>query len=149
MLPDLALQGIAQSEPTSIGDLSRARGVDERHTRGPIAQEILEAVQRGREKPLDLPSHDGDEVERHLRPAITLMSAWISEVARVKKVDTALLATRSDIVQFLRNDSQARLAQGWRHDLVGQQLQALVSGTAGLSFDGKGGLRMIQAGGTT
>ncbi len=149
VLPDLALQGIAQSEPTSIGDLSRARGVDERHTRGPIAQEILEAVQRGREKPLDLPSHDGDEVERHLRPAITLMSAWISEVARVKKVDTALLATRSDIVQFLRNDSQARLAQGWRHDLVGQQLQALVSGTAGLSFDGKGGLRMIQAEGTT
>lgn len=147
VLPDLALQGISQREPTTIADLSQSRGVDERHTRGPIAQEILDAVQRGREKPLDLPSNDGEDVERHLRPAITLMSAWISEVARLEKVDTALLATRSDIVQFLKNDPQARLAHGWRHDLVGEQLRALLSGKAGLSFDGRGGLRMITADG--
>jgi ribonuclease D len=145
ILPDLALQGISQREPTTVADLGQARGVDERHTRGPIAQEILDAVRRGRENPLDLPSNDGEDVERHLRPAITLMSAWISEVARMKKVDTALLATRHDIVQFLKNDPQARLAHGWRNDLVGEQLRALLSGQAGLSFDGRGGLRMITA----
>ena len=148
ILPDLALQGISQREPTTVADLGQARGVDERHTRGPIAQEILDAVQRGRENPLDLPSNDGEEVERHLRPAITLMSAWISEVARMKKVDTALLATRHDIVQFLKNDPQARLAHGWRNDLVGEQLRDLLSGKAGLSFDGRGGLRMITADGS-
>lgn len=74
------------------------------------------------------------------------MSAWISEVARQEKVDTALLATRQDIVHFLSDHPGARLSSGWRHELVGEQLGALVSGRAGLSFDGRGGLRMIEAG---
>ena len=148
ILPDLALQGISQREPTTVADLGQARGVDERHTRGAIAQEILDAVRRGQATPLELPNNDGEDVERHLRPAITLMSAWISEVARLNKVDTALLATRFDIVQFLKNDPEARLAQGWRNDLVGEQLRSLLSGTAGLSFDGRGGLRLIAAEGS-
>jgi ribonuclease D len=131
-----------------VADLSQARGVDERHTRGAIAQEILDAVKRGQVTPLELPNNDGEDVERHLRPAITLMSAWISEVARLNKVDTALLATRFDIVQFLKNDPEARLSQGWRNDLVGEQLRSLLSGKAGLSFDGRGGLRLIAAEGS-
>jgi ribonuclease D len=140
VLPDLALQGIAQREPTNIGDLAQSRGVDDRHTRGAIGQEILAAVARGKEHPIE-----GDEVERHLRPAITLISAWISEVARIEHVDTALLATRHDIVAYLRQDVDARLATGWRLDLIGEQLDDLLQGKAGLSFDGKGGLKMIPA----
>ena len=145
VLPDLALQGIAQREPSNLGDLSQARGVDDRHTRGAIGQEILAAVARGKENPVEISATDGDEVDRHLRPAITLISAWISEVARLEHVDTALLATRNDIVAFLRQDSDARLSTGWRHDLIGEQLDDLLQGRAGLSFDGKGGLKMISA----
>jgi ribonuclease D len=145
VLPDLALQGIAQREPTNLGDLSQARGVDDRHTRGAIGQEILAAVARGKDNPVEISATDGEEVERHLRPAITLISAWISEVARLEHVDTALLATRSDIVAFLRKDSDARLSTGWRKDLIGEQLDDLLQGRAGLSFDGKGGLKMISA----
>ena len=145
VLPDLALQGIAQREPSNLGDLSQARGVDDRHTRGAIGQEILAAVARGKENPVEISATDGDEVDRHLRPAITLISAWISEVARLEHVDTALLATRTDIVAYLRQDSDARLSTGWRHDLIGEQLDDLLQGRAGLSFDGKGGLKMISA----
>ena len=145
VLPDLALQGIAQREPTNLGDLSQARGVDDRHTRGAIGQEILAAVARGKENPVEISTNDGEEVDRHLRPAITLISAWISEVARLEHVDTALLATRSDIEAFLRKDDDARLSTGWRHDLIGEQLDDLLHGRAGLSFDGKGGLKMISA----
>jgi ribonuclease D len=145
VLPDLALQGIAQREPTNIGDLAQSRGVDDRHTRGAIGQEILAAVARGKDHPIEISSNEGDDVERHLRPAITLISAWISEVARIEQVDTALLATRHDIVAYLRQDVDARLATGWRLDLIGEQLDDLLQGKAGLSFDGKGGLKMISA----
>ena len=145
VLPDLALQGIAQREPTNLSDLAQSRGVDDRHTRGSIGQEILAAVARGKENPVEISASDGDEVDRHLRPAITLISAWISEVARIEHVDTALLATRNDIVAYLRRDSDARLATGWRLDLIGEQLDDLLQGKAGLSFDGKGGLKMISA----
>ena len=145
VLPDLALQGIAQREPTNLSDLAQSRGVDDRHTRGSIGQEILAAVARGKENPVEISASDGDEVDRHLRPAITLISAWISEVARIEHVDTALLATRNDIVAYLRRDSDARLVTGWRLDLIGEQLDDLLQGKAGLSFDGKGGLKMISA----
>jgi ribonuclease D len=145
VLPDLALQGISQREPANLADLAQARGVDDRHTRGSIGQEILAAVARGKETPIENSVTEGEDVERHRRPAITLISAWISEVARLAHVDTALLATRNDIVAFLRKDADARLGDGWRHDLIGDQLDDLLQGRAGLSFDGKGGLKMIAA----
>jgi len=144
VLPDLALQGIAQREPASISELAQSRGVDERHTRGAVGSEILAAVRFGQEHPLEIPVSDSDDVERHLRPAITLISAWLSEVARVQKIDNALLATRTDILAFIRQDQAARLLAGWRRDLVGGDLKSLLSGELGLSFDGHGGLKMMR-----
>ena len=44
VLPDLAILGISQRAPSSAKELSQARGVDERHSRGGLAEEILEAV---------------------------------------------------------------------------------------------------------
>ena len=144
VLPDLALQGIAQREPASISELAQSRGVDERHTRGAVGTEILAAVRLGQGKPLEIPVSDSDDVDRHLRPAITLISAWLSEVARVQKIDNALLATRNDILAFIRQDQAARLLTGWRRDLVGSDLKSLLSGELGLSFDGHGGLKMMR-----
>ena len=66
-------------------------------------------------------------------------------MARLERVDNSLLATRTDIEAYLRNDQQARLKNGWRHELIGDQLDDLLSGRAGLSFDGKGGLKMITS----
>ena len=140
VLADLALQGIAQREPNSVEELSQARGVDDRHVRGGFANEILEAVRRGRENPLELASSDGDDLDRRLRPAVTLVSAWVSEVARRQEIDPALLGTRQDIVDFLCDKDDARLSSGWRFDVVGHQLRDIVAGRAGLAFDGRGGL---------
>ena len=39
-----------------------------------------------------------DELDRSKRPAVTLVSAWVSQVARDARIDTALLATRADLV---------------------------------------------------
>ena len=145
VLPDLALQGIAQREPRSLSDLAQARGVDDRHTRGTIGNEILAAVARGLDAPLELPAVEGDELDRRLRPAVTLVSAWLSEVARREEIDPMLVGTRADIVEFLRDEPDARLAHGWRFDLVGRDLGALVAGRTGLAFDGQGGLVMFEA----
>jgi ribonuclease D len=145
VLPDLALLGIAQKAPSTIGELSAARGVDERHTRGTIGREILEAVALGSSAPAEFPEPPGEELDRKLRPAVTLVSAWVSELARREKVDTSLLATRSDLVAFLRGDSDARLSHGWRAELVGDDVARLVGGTAALTFDRSGGLRLIPA----
>ena len=129
--------------PATAADLSGARGIDDRHSRGPLANEILAAVRQGLEHPADFPHVDVEELDRRLRPAVTLVSAWVSEVARRHDVDTALLATRADLSAFLRTDPNARLAHGWRAGLVGDDITRIVSGQAALAFDGDGGLRLI------
>lgn len=144
VLPDLAVLGIAQRQPRTAQELTQSRGVEERHVRGSIGREVLEAVAAGMAMEAPLPTPDGDDLERTLRPAVALVSAWVSEVARQERIDTALLATRSDLVSFLRGDSGARLATGWRHDLLGDGIRRLVEGRSGLTFDGRGGLRLVD-----
>lgn len=61
---------------------------------------------------------------------------------RDEHLDPTLLAARSDIVAFLRGDDDARLASGWRNDMVGDGVRRLVGGEAGLTFDPQGRLRL-------
>ena len=142
VLPDLAILGIAQRAPTTTKELSQARGVDERHSRGGLAEEILEAVKAAKGAPAPAPPPSADDLDRSMRPAVTLVSAWVAQLARDERLDPALLATRSDIVSFLRGDDDARLASGWRNVLVGDGIRRLVAGEAGLTFDGQGRLRL-------
>ena len=144
VLPDLAILGISQKQPRTVDELSQSRGVDDRHTRGVIAKDILAAVEEGINNEVQLPAAEGEELERSLRPAVTLVSAWVSEVARQQRIDTALLATRHDLVAFLRGDADARLATGWRGEFLGEGIRKLVAGKAALTFDGRGGLSLID-----
>ncbi len=143
ILPDLAVLGIAQKHPTTVAELSHARGVDERHSRGALGTEIVAAVKDGLGRDVALPTSDVDDLDRALRPAVTLVSAWVGEVARTEKIDATLLATRNDLVGLLRGDPAARLASGWRHELLGDGIRRLVEGRAALTFDGRGGLRLV------
>jgi ribonuclease D len=143
VLPDLAVLAIASHPPTSADGLRGLRGVEGRVPRGAGAASIMAAVKRG----LDLdpalirePAHE--DVDRHLRPAASLVSAWIGQLARDLRIDASLLATRADLHSLLRGDRDGRLSTGWRAELLGEPIRQLVSGDAALAFDGKGGLAL-------
>jgi ribonuclease D len=141
VLPDLALVGIAQRPPADLEALRRVRGLDERHLRGSVPGELLAAVAEG----LALPRHRlrvpaAGDVDRDLRPAISLISAWVAQLGRQLHIDPTLLATRADLEALLRGDERARLAHGWRAEVLGQDIRRLVEGRAAIAFDGRGGL---------
>ena len=144
VLPDLAVLGISQRQPSNEKELSQARGVDERFSRGKTAARILEAVRDGKQAEPPEPRGGSDDLERELRPAVTLISAWVSQVAKSEKIDTSMLATRADLVAFLSHDPDARLAHGWRKELLGEGIERLVSGRAALTFDRGAGLRLVD-----
>jgi len=144
VLPDLAILGIAQKQPRTVQELGQARGVDDRHTRGVIAKDLLAAVELGLADESPPVAAEGDDLDRGMRPAVTLVSAWVSEVARQQRIDVGLLATRHDLVALLRGDDDARLASGWRGELLGEGIRRLVAGEAALTFDGHGGLNLID-----
>ena len=71
---------------------------------------------------------------------MTLVSAWLAQLARDVEMDPALIGTRTDIEALVRGDEEARMAIGWRQDLVGSAAGDLLAGRATLAFDGRGGL---------
>jgi len=140
VLPDMAVVTIAQRVPTSRDQLSAIRGVDGRHTGGGAADSLLEAVARGTERTAPPTSTPVPELDRSLRPAVGLVTAWVSQLGRDLEIDPSLLATRSDIEAVLRGDDDARLATGWRSEVMGQPIRDLVEGRAALAFEGDGRL---------
>jgi ribonuclease D len=141
VVPDLALQSIAHRPPATSADLAAVRGLESRFLRGDAGAGLLAAIERGRSLPAaDIQAPPADEVPKELRPAVALAMAWTAQLARDEAVDTTLLATRSDVVAFLRDDPAARLGVGWRAELAGTALRQLLTGEASLAFDGHGGL---------
>ena len=141
MLPDLAVVAIAERPPRTRNDLARVRGLDGRHLKGGAGDELMVAVKSGVElgdDELRLPPRDG--VDSTFRPAVTLASAWVSQLSREAELDASLVATRADIEGLVRGDGTSRLLSGWRADVAGLPVQRLLEGTASLAFDGEGSL---------
>jgi ribonuclease D len=141
VLPDLGLQAIVHGQPVTATALRAVRGLDGRHLRGEVPDQLLAAIIRGRQLPeeaLQLPP--ADDVDRIWRPAVALAAAWVAQLARDERIDASLLATRADLVAFLSKDPSSRLGAGWRVELVGRQLARLIAGDAALAFEGAGRL---------
>ncbi len=145
VMSDMALLGISQRVPKSVEELANTRGVDDRHLSAEYCKEIMTAVRDGAKNSIVLPSNENDDVDKFARPALTLITAWVGELARKHKIDATLLATRSDITAFLRQSPNARLREGWRATLIGDDLTRILNGEVGLSVDRDGHLKLISS----
>ncbi|MFM9226249.1 MAG: ribonuclease D [Actinomycetota bacterium] len=151
VLSDIALLGVAQKAPSTPEDLGQCRGVDAGFARGAQGRALLSAVRDGladsTSGDLHFPAPEGEDLEKGMRSAATLVSAWVTELARQQRLDATLLATRRDIVDLLTQSPTARLARGWRAEIVGRGIEDLVAGRKALTFTGKGsdeGLRLVN-----
>ena len=137
VLSDVVVVSIAQAAPRTTKELAAVRGVGEGVARGRLGSAILEAVADGLEsdwRPPPKRATRSDAADR-LRPAVGLVTSWVSQLARDRKIEPSLLATRADIEALIRGDADARLARGWRSEMVGEPLRRLVAGEAALAFD--------------
>ena len=136
VMSDLALVGLAQRKPTSLGDLRNIRGLDSSQFQGDKGRHLLKIVGRGlnADPPRLLKNHKRP-LKPELRPAVTLLSAWLTQIAADKNIDPALLGSRSDIEELLRGEADCKLRQGWRQQEVGEQIDNLLNGKSSLAFD--------------
>lgn len=137
VLSDVAVVSISQAAPRTTEELAAVRGVGEGLARGRLGPAILKAVADGLEsdwRPPPKPTARTEAVDR-LRPAVGLVTSWVSQLARDRMIEPSLLATRADVEALIRGDADARLARGWRSEMVGEPLRRLVAGEAALAFD--------------
>ncbi|MEC7152596.1 MAG: HRDC domain-containing protein, partial [Actinomycetota bacterium] len=147
IMSDLALVGIAQRKPTKLSDLKNIRGFDYAQYQKEKGQHLLKIVEKGlKADPVPSLKSRKKSLPPEMRPAITLLSAWLAQFATDQNIDPALLGSRSDIEELLRGESDSRLQVGWRHEEVGEQVDNLLQGKSSLSFEN--GRLVIESRGT-
>lgn len=135
VLSDMALLALAQRPARNPSQLSGIRNFDARRFKHTDA--LLAAIQRGLDlpkgavrappkKPADLPNVDG---------VISLCLAWLAQRASQEDLDITVLGTREDVTSLVLGQP-SRLSSGWRDELVGRELAAIIEGTAAMRVNG-------------
>ncbi len=119
--------------PRSVERVRRIRGTDSLSERD--AKNLVAAIRTGLAcDPDDYPrmkhkpraNADADSV-------IDLMYALLRLRSESEGVAIPLIATRDDLHSFMLGDKSSPLRQGWRFELVGSRLEALLAGETGLT----------------
>jgi ribonuclease D len=144
VLGDSALVEIAKRKPSSTRKLEDIRGVGQAGMRR-RGEEILQAVERGL-------SRTDSPLEGGTRPAppqpedaslISLCEALVRTRARESDLAYELLASKADLQNIVVGErtgarADVRTLRGWRAELVGHELLALLDGRVSLSVkDGR------------
>ena len=150
VLPDQALVELARRTPRDKHGLEQIRGLPPQtlHRR---ADALLSAIDRGRSRtapppPAEPPARDPGDA-----PLVSLAQALVRHRSMESGVAVELIATQSELSSLIgslrrgENGDQVRVAQGWRRELVGDELKELVEGRRALSVDPDGGLRVTPA----
>lgn len=141
VLSDLGVVAVASAAPTTLEELRSLRGVDGRSLKSGMGEDLLAVVAAAAgTRPQRVPTQSVPELPGELRPAVPLISAWVSQLSRELELETSVLATRADLEDLLRGVPGARLTQGWRAELVGEPIRRLLEGEAALAFDRREGL---------
>jgi ribonuclease D len=147
VLPDQALVELARRTPRDKHGLEQIRGLPPQtlHRR---AGDLLAAIERGRSRtppasPAEAPLRDPADA-----PLVSLAQALVRHRSMESGVAVELIATQAELsalVSALRrgeNGTDLPVANGWRRELVGNELRELVSGRRALSVDPEGGLKV-------
>lgn len=140
LVSDESLLELARRAPESAAMFGGVRGLNEQVVRR-SGEAILAAVRRGKAAPDDeLPRFEKRKrPEGELDELADAMSALVRVRAKQHGVAPTLLATRDDLERFAGGEREASaLSVGWRHTLVGADLEALLEGRISLSVrDGR------------
>jgi ribonuclease D len=133
ILPDHVLVEVARRQPANRRGLEEVRGLPGQ-TLQRWHRELLQAVERGKDAP-DAPElPDVEQGDSGDAPLIALGQALVRQRAIEAKVAVDLVSTQSDIAALVgairrRNgEPDIRTLQGWRRQLVGEELIKLLSG---------------------
>jgi ribonuclease D len=139
VLSDAALIEVAKRKPSAIGQLEQIRGINEATLRR-RGRAILATVERGRERP-PIPVEGTRPAQPNAldAPVISLAEALVRTRALEEELAYELIAARADlqaIVLAMRDGSpqpDVRTLQGWRREVVGDELLELLDGRRSLT----------------
>jgi ribonuclease D len=150
VLNDAALVELAKRAPRNAEQLEQVRGVNPGSLRR-RGVDLLATIARGAERP-PIPV----EVERHEPstpldgPQIALAEALVRARALEAGLAYELIAARADLTAIVtavragKREPDVRTLTGWRHELVGEELLAMLRGERTLAVSASGQLAISE-----
>ncbi len=139
VLSDAALIEVAKRRPSQMTQLEQIRGINESTLRR-RGRAILEAVQRGRSRPpIPVEGERPSQPDALDAPVIALAEALVRTRALEEELAYELIAARADLQRIVlaMRDGKAppdvRTLQGWRREVVGDELLELLDGRRSLT----------------
>ena len=134
VISDEILLEVCKRTPHSVKRLRAIRGIANIGERD--AEDIVKAVARGAAcDPADYPKKTHHErPPQEMEGVLDLMYAMLRVVSEKSGVAPQLIATKDDLLDFASGRRESKLRTStWRFDLVGRQLEELLSGKVGLT----------------
>jgi ribonuclease D len=139
VLSDAGLVEVAKRRPSQMSQLEQIRGINESTMRR-RGRAILEAVERGRSRPpIPVDGERPSQPDALDAPVIALAEALVRTRALEEELAYELIAARADlqrIVLAMRDGKpppDVRTLQGWRREVVGDELLELLDGRRALT----------------
>ncbi len=134
VLGDSMLIEVARRSPATVEDLFSIRGLDSRMLRK-AEQDVVDAVAVARSIPeAELPSNERRDDPPQVAVLTKLLSVAVANLAAETDVDTALLATTSDLQEIVRwfLDKEGtpcpEVMEGWRGEILQESLIGFLEG---------------------
>jgi ribonuclease D len=128
ILSDLAIASIARARPRSRSEFERLRGVDSRRMGTETIACLLELV--ASDQPIGTATAElaiSATMRPELAPIVLLAASVVQATALELDLDASLIAARDDIVDFVVR-RRGGLSRGWRYEVCGAELGALLAG---------------------
>ncbi|MBN1193440.1 MAG: ribonuclease D [Coriobacteriia bacterium] len=148
LISDESLVEIARRRVKTVDELRAIRGVNDR-VASRAGSGLIEAVLAGEAVPEgELPQlPKRSRVPRDAQPLADMLNAVVRIRAREHGVAPALLGSREELERFAGGEREGHpLSSGWRHTLVGAELEAILEGRVSIRVeDGKLVLSPVEA----
>lgn len=136
LIRDDMLLELAKLQPESLKELSKVRSINDRTVRR-YGKTICRLIEQAKQKaPIPLIDKDrGKKKSQKQEAVIDVLMAVVRIRADENSINPALLASRKDLEKLLFDETENPILQGWRFNMVGKELQGLLTGEYILSLD--------------
>lgn len=129
IIPNKTLIDISVNQPDSLQQLATLQTMNKK-TIERWGQSILELVHNSKNIPdtnieINLP------LNKSQTKICKTIQGFIDKESEKLQIQPGVLATKKDIKAYILNETDNTLTQGWRHELLGENLQALLQKNSG------------------
>lgn len=137
LIKDEVLFDLARHQPGNLNEIKAIRGIDERTCKryGSSLCQLIQEAKNHPPAPVEVKSRPSKKTAEQ-ESLLDVLMAVVRLRAAQNTLNPAILASRKDLEQLLDQTENAKLLQGWRKKMAGDELAAVLRGELNLTVAG-------------